>query len=99
MGYGSNECNVQSPTSPPSSDCDCDWILPAGSERNTTLSHHDVALQVAFERQTLKPVFSLDSFQVMGLKGYRLWVMGQFDSTCRAPPRRRRHKLTPLVKS
>jgi hypothetical protein len=25
----------------------------------------------------------------MGLKGYRLWVMGQLDSTCRAPPRRR----------
>jgi hypothetical protein len=24
----------------------------------------------------------------MGLKGYRLWVMGQLDSTCRAPPRR-----------
>jgi hypothetical protein len=23
----------------------------------------------------------------MGLKGYRLWVMGQLDSTCRAPPR------------
>jgi hypothetical protein len=22
----------------------------------------------------------------MGLKGYRLWVMGQLDSTCRAPP-------------
>jgi hypothetical protein len=22
----------------------------------------------------------------MGLKGYRLWVMGQFDSTCSAPP-------------
>jgi hypothetical protein len=24
----------------------------------------------------------------MGLKGYRLWVMGHLDSTCRAPPRR-----------
>jgi hypothetical protein len=24
----------------------------------------------------------------MGLKGYRLWVMGQLDSTCRAPPMR-----------
>jgi hypothetical protein len=23
----------------------------------------------------------------MGLKGYRLWVMCQLDSTCRAPPR------------
>jgi hypothetical protein len=22
----------------------------------------------------------------MGLKGYRLWVMGQLDSTCRSPP-------------
>ena len=26
----------------------------------------------------------------MGLKGYRLWAMGQLDSTCRAPPRRHR---------
>jgi hypothetical protein len=25
----------------------------------------------------------------MDLKGYRLWVMGQLDSTCRAPPRAR----------
>jgi hypothetical protein len=25
----------------------------------------------------------------MVLKGYRLWVMGQLDSTCRAPPRER----------
>jgi hypothetical protein len=25
----------------------------------------------------------------MGLKGYRLWVMGQLDSTRRAPPRRK----------
>jgi hypothetical protein len=23
----------------------------------------------------------------MGLKGYRLWDMGQLESTCRAPPR------------
>jgi hypothetical protein len=23
----------------------------------------------------------------MGLKGFRLWAMGQLDSTCRAPPR------------
>jgi hypothetical protein len=23
----------------------------------------------------------------MGLKGYRLWAMGQLDSTCSAPPR------------
>jgi hypothetical protein len=22
----------------------------------------------------------------MGLKGYRLWAMGEIDSTCRAPP-------------
>jgi hypothetical protein len=22
----------------------------------------------------------------MGLKGFRLWVMGQLDSTCAAPP-------------
>jgi hypothetical protein len=48
---------------------------------------HVVAVQVAFERQTLKPVFSLDRLWVMGLKGYRLWVMCQLDSTCRAPPR------------
>jgi hypothetical protein len=47
----------------------------------------DVALQLAFERQTLKPVFSLDRLQFMGLKDYRLWAMGQLDSTCRAPPR------------
>jgi hypothetical protein len=45
-----------------------------------------VALQVAFERRTLKPVFSLDRLQVIGLKGYRLWATGQLDSTCRAPP-------------
>jgi hypothetical protein len=25
----------------------------------------------------------------MDLKGYRLWLMGQLDSTCRAPPRAR----------
>jgi hypothetical protein len=25
----------------------------------------------------------------MGLKGYRLWDMGQLDSTCRAPPNER----------
>jgi hypothetical protein len=35
-----------------------------------------VAVQAAFERQTLKPAFSLDILWVMGLKGYRLWVMG-----------------------
>jgi hypothetical protein len=29
----------------------------------------------------------------MGLKGYRLWVMGQLDSTCRAPPRMTRYCL------
>jgi hypothetical protein len=51
------------------------------------LPPHGVALQVAFERQTLKPVFSLDRLQIMGLKGYRLWATGQLDSTCRAPPR------------
>jgi hypothetical protein len=36
----------------------------------------------------------------MGLKGYMFWVMGQLDSTCRAPPlrelrlvvRQRRHR-------
>jgi hypothetical protein len=31
----------------------------------------------------------------MGLKGYRLWVMGKLDSTCRAPPlhRQRQYRL------
>jgi hypothetical protein len=38
------------------------------------------------ERQTLKPVFSLDRSEVMGLKGFMSWVMGQLDSTCSAPP-------------
>jgi hypothetical protein len=28
----------------------------------------------------------------MVLKGYRLWVMGQLDSTCRAPPRERAYR-------
>jgi hypothetical protein len=34
----------------------------------------------------------------MGLKGYRLWAMGQLDSTCRAPPRTpppRRRRIPP----
>jgi hypothetical protein len=35
----------------------------------------------------------------MGLKGYRLWAMGQLDSTCRSPPRlaatRRWRRRTP----
>jgi hypothetical protein len=35
----------------------------------------------------------------MGLKGYRLWVTGKLDSTCRAPPppawRRRRTSRAP----
>jgi hypothetical protein len=26
----------------------------------------------------------------MGLKGYRLWAMGQLDSTCSAPPQPKR---------
>ena len=29
----------------------------------------------------------------MGLKGYRLWVMGQLDSMCRAPPHAVDHPL------
>ena len=45
------------------------------------------AARCVLERQTLKPVFPLDRLQVMGLKGYRLWAMGQLDATCRAPPR------------
>jgi hypothetical protein len=32
----------------------------------------------------------------MGLKGYRLWAMGQLDSTCRAPPHPRVLVLYPL---
>jgi hypothetical protein len=44
-----------------------------------------VALQVAIERQTLKPGFSLDRLYVTGLKGYRLWVMGQLDSNVQRP--------------
>jgi hypothetical protein len=32
----------------------------------------------------------------MGLKCYRLWAMGQRDSTCRAPPRRI-NQLQPLT--
>jgi hypothetical protein len=35
-------------------------------QQNLLLNLQDVALQVAFERQTLKPVFHLI--------GYRLWV-------------------------
>jgi hypothetical protein len=39
-------------------------------------THRIVALQVAFERQTLKPAFSLDRLYVMGLKaiGYGIRV-------------------------
>jgi hypothetical protein len=48
-------------------------------ERPRALGHRGVALQVAFERQTLKPIFSLDKLSVMGLKGYRLWVRCQLD--------------------
>jgi hypothetical protein len=33
----------------------------------------------------------------MGLKGYRLWVMGQLDSTCRAPLPDDRHALQCVV--
>jgi hypothetical protein len=33
----------------------------------------------------------------MGLKGYRLWVMGQLDSTCRAPPRHAVLVVSPRV--
>jgi hypothetical protein len=32
----------------------------------------------------------------MGLKGYRLWVMGQLDSTCRAPPRQDAEDEVPM---
>jgi hypothetical protein len=31
----------------------------------------------------------------MGLKGYRLWAMGQLDSTCSTPPRETRGRTPP----
>jgi hypothetical protein len=34
----------------------------------------------------------------MGLKGYRLWDMGQLDSTCSAPPRRRQQPRRVRIK-
>jgi hypothetical protein len=49
MGHGSNEFNLQSPTTL------YPWLNPAWYARGP-----DVALQVAFERRTLKPIFSLD---------------------------------------
>jgi hypothetical protein len=35
----------------------------------------------------------------MGLKGYRLWVMGQLDSTCTAPPQRQLQGTQPVPSS
>jgi hypothetical protein len=35
----------------------------------------------------------------MGLKCYRLWAMGQLDSTCRAPPRRSGTKVVKICES
>jgi hypothetical protein len=63
------------------------WGTPpaAGLLRFLAVQRRVVALQVAFERQTLKPVYSLDRLQVMGLKGCRLWVMGQLDSNLQSP--------------
>jgi hypothetical protein len=58
MGYGSNEFNVQSPTTSPT-------LSRAGSASARRGAAQGVALQVVFERQTLKPVFHLI--------GYRLW--------------------------
>jgi hypothetical protein len=53
MGYGSNEFNVQSPA--------VDDVGGESAEVRDRANHRrDVALQVAFERQTLKPAFSLD---------------------------------------
>jgi hypothetical protein len=43
-----------------------DELLGLGEERAGPAAVHGVALQVAFERQTLKPV--------LHLIGYRLWV-------------------------
>ena len=34
----------------------------------------------------------------MGLKDYRLWAMGQLDSTCRAPPRAKPAAVRTLVR-
>jgi hypothetical protein len=34
----------------------------------------------------------------MGLKGYRLWAMGQLDSTCRAPPWKKSFRSPPVRK-
>jgi hypothetical protein len=45
---------------------DLDGILLLGAVVHGGFDHRDVALQVAFERQNLKPVFHLI--------GYRLWV-------------------------
>jgi hypothetical protein len=36
--------------------------------------------------------------EVMGLKGYRLWVMGQGESTCSAPPRLQQASLTRVLR-
>jgi hypothetical protein len=49
---GQLDFNVQSPTVPPTA--------AVTARRLANVTRRDVALQVAFERQTLKPVFSLD---------------------------------------
>jgi hypothetical protein len=64
MGYGSTCFNVQSPAV---------FVEPTGvqhavrAHQRGVRPSRGVALQVAFERQTLKPVFFY-------LIGYRLWV-------------------------
>jgi hypothetical protein len=54
QAYGSTWFTVHRPTAQPSS-----WLV-GKRERRSERCFHAVALQVAFERQILKPVFSLD---------------------------------------
>jgi hypothetical protein len=46
---------------------------------------HAVALQIKIRKANFKSTFSFDRLWVMGLKGYRLWVMGQLDSKVQRP--------------
>jgi hypothetical protein len=55
-----------------------DWL---GGVRHVV--RHDVAVQVAFERQTLKPVFRLTAVR---FDARRLAAVGQGELTCTAPP-------------
>jgi hypothetical protein len=68
MGHGSTLFNVQSPTAglPPSCEERAEEADPGVLPSPDGDMRRFVALQVAFERQTLKSVFHLI--------GYRLWV-------------------------